>query len=261
MNKRWLACFAMLVSFGCSTFAQVPAVSPVQWGYADTYQVNVLQNLQTVDAVINLENAGFYTPFGNTFPGTGYLCANIYVFGGVAPADPSGEQLAACCTCPISRNGVRSVRASQLIFNPLTRVNLNAASIKVVWTTPRNGVDDPASCGANVAGANNAPNLPATNVIAGLTAGGTPTNNGGFATGGRAWATHWHTIPGGAVPGLPNPLTPVSFGTETRFADAPLSSTERTVLQDNCRFTFGNGSGSGICSGCPTGGAQGASKL
>ena len=112
MNKRLLASSAMLVLFGCSMFAQTPAPAP-GWGYTDTYQLDVLQNLTTADAVINLSNAGFYTPVGSIFPNTGYLCANIYVFGGVAPADPSGEQLAACCSCAISRNGVRtSVRSN-----------------------------------------------------------------------------------------------------------------------------------------------------
>jgi len=241
MNKRWLACFAMLVLFGCSAFAQAPAPAP-GWGYTDTLQVNVLQNLTTADAVINLTNGGFYTPLGSIFPGTGYLCANIYIFGGVAPADPSGEQLAACCTCPISRNGVRSVRGRQLVSNPLTNVTLTAASVKVVWTTPPGGVTNPGSC--------NAAGLPTGNVLAGLNGAGQPTNNGGFATGGRAWATHWHTISG--IP---------AFGTETVFENVPLSAAERNVLNENCAFIVGNGSGAGICAGCPTGGAQSSSAL
>jgi len=243
MNKRWLACFAMLVLFGCSTFAQVPATGPA-WGYTDTFQLDTLQNLTTADAVINLTNAGFYTPLGNVFTNTGYMCANIYVFGGVAPNDPSGEQLAACCSCAISRNGVRSLRARQLVSNPLTNVTLTAASVKVVWTTPAGGVNQingaPPPC--NPAG------LPGANTLAGLNAG-LPTNNGGFATGGRAWATHWHTITG--IP---------AFGTETRFADVPLTNAERNVLNDNCAFIIGNGSGAGQCAGCPTGGAQSGSS-
>jgi len=233
MNKRLLACFAMLVLCGCSLFGQ----AVTGWGYADTLQVNVLQNLTTADAVINLTNGGAYTPVGSIFPNTGYLCANIYVFGGVAPADPSGEQLAACCTCAISRNGARSVRARQLVSNPLTNVTLTAASVKIVWTTPPSGVTNPGSC--------NAAGLPASNVVAGLDGAGQPTFNGGFATGGRAWATHWHTITG--LPG---------FGTETVFQNVPLTAAERNVLNENCAFIVGNGSGAGICAGCPTGGAQ-----
>jgi len=240
MSKRLLACFAMLVLFGCSTFAQVPATGPA-WGYTDTYQLDVLQNLQTADAVVNLSNAGFYTPLGSLFVNTGYICANIYVFGGPAATDPSGEQLAACCTCAISRNGVRSVRASQLISNTLTNVKLTAASVKIVWTTPPGGVT------AAGAGSCNAAGLPTGNTLAGLTGGGQPTNNGGFATGGRAWATHWHVIAG--VP---------PFGTETKFTNVPLTAAERNVLNENCAFIIGNGSSQGICGGCPGNGAQGA---
>jgi hypothetical protein len=238
MYKRLLVACALLVVSAFMAMAQEPAVAPA-WGYEDTYQINVLQNLTTADAVINLTNGGFYTPLGSIFPNTGYLCANIYVFGGVAPADPSGEQLAACCTCPISRNGVRSVRGRQLVSNPLTNVTLNAAAIKIVWTTPPGGVTSPGSC--NPAG------LPTTNVLAALNAAGQPVNNGGFATGGRAWATHWHVI-------APTP----AFGTETRFEEIPLTAAERNVLNENCAFIIGNGSGAGICAGCPTGGAQGA---
>jgi len=240
MNKRLLACFAMLVLCGCSLFAQEPAVAPA-WGYEDTYQLDVLQNLQTADAVINLSNAGFYTPLGSLFTNTGYICANIYVFGGLAPADPSGEQLAACCTCAISRNGARSVRASQLISNPLTNVKLTAASVKIVWTTPPGGVTSAGAGSCNAAG------LPTGNVLAGLNGAGQPTNNGGFATGGRAWATHWHTIAG--IP---------PFGSETKLTDVPLTAAERNVLNENCAFIIGNGSGAGICGGCPGNGAQAA---
>jgi len=235
MYKRLLVGCATLVSLSSVTFAQLAAPAP-GWGYTDTYQINVLQNLTTADAVVNLTNAGFYTPASSVFPNTGYLCANIYVFGGVAPADPSGEQLAACCTCPISRNGVRSIRGRQLVNNPLTNVTLTAAAIKIVWTTPSTGVGDPSGCAAA--------NLPTGNTLAGNPAGA-PTNNGGFATGGRAWATHWHVIAG--IP---------AFGTETKFTDVPLSATERNVLNQNCAFIIGNGSGAGICGGCPTGGAQ-----
>jgi hypothetical protein len=229
MYKRLLALSAMLLLSSFTGFTQVIATAPA-WGYTDTYQLNVLQNLTTADAVINLTNAGFYTPLGNIFTNTGYMCANIYVFGGVAPNDPQGEQLAACCSCAISRNGVASVRGRQLVSNPLTNVTLTAASIKIIWTTPPGGVNS-SSC--NPAG------LPAGNVLAAA-------QNGGFATGGRAWATHWHT-----VPGIP------AFGTETKFTNVPLSFAERNVLNENCAFIIGNGSGAGRCAGCPTGGAQG----
>jgi len=236
MLKRMLAPCAMVALFCGTVFAQTPPTPPA-WGYDDTYQLNVLQNLQTADAVVNLSNGGYYTPFGNIFTNTGYMCANIYVFGGVAPNDPQGEQLAACCACPISRNGAASIRGRQLVANPLTNVTLTAASIKIVWTTPTNG----AAAGTPTC---NPAGLPTGNTIA------TTAGNFGFATGGRAWATHWHNIPG--IP---------AFGTETQFTNVPLSPAERNVLNENCAFIIGNGSGAGRCLNCPwTGGAQGAAN-
>jgi len=234
MYKRLLVGCATLVSLSSVTFAQVAAPVPGVWGYTDTYQLNVLQNLTTADSVINLTNAGAYTPPGNVFTNTGYLCANIYVFGGVAPNDAQGEQLAACCSCAISRNGVASVRGRQLVSNPLTNVTLTAASIKIVWTTPVGG---PTQSACNPAA------LPGANTIAPVNSG---TSNG-FATGGRAWATHWHTVPS-------------AFGTETQFTNVPLTAPERDVLSNNCAFIIGNGSGAGRCAGCPTGGAQAAAS-
>jgi len=205
--------------------------------------MDVLQNLTTADSIINLSNAGFYTGPGELFPGHGYLCANIYVFGGIAPDDPQGEQLAACCSCPISRNGVTSIRGRALTGNTLTNVTLTAAAIKIVWTTPPGG-ESATNCNpAGLPGANTRSELaPGPNPAA-----GTLVNPGGFATGGRAWATHWHTVPS-------------PFGTETKFTNVPLSAQERTVLNQNCAFIIGNGSGKGRCAGCPLtgGGAQGA---
>jgi hypothetical protein len=241
---RFVVLCAMLVVLCFTASGQVvgaPAPEPFL-GYVDSYQLNLTQNLNTADAAINLSNAGAHTPAGNFAIRTGYLCANIYVFGGFNDVDPQGEQLQACCSCPISRNGSASVRARELTRNLLTPVTLHAATLKIVWTVPAGGPNS-TSC--------NAAALPTTNLLAG--APPAPANYGGFATGGRAWATHWHAL---GTPEIPLP----AFGTETQFTNVPLSPAERDVLNNLCGFIQGNGSGFGICPGCPTRGAQGPGR-
>jgi len=248
MSRPFLALGAMTVVFSSAAFAQHgPAVAPA-WGYWDTFQVNNLTNLQIADGVVNLTQAGFHLQPGQLGINQQYLCANIYVFGGIGPIDPSGEQLQACCSCPITRNGTRSVRARQLVSNLLTPIGtqMTSANIKIVWTTPPGGPNAPASC--NPAG------LPATNLLAAAPATGATA--GGFASGGRAWATRWHqplTVPG-------SPATP-GFSSETAFEKVPLSAAETNLLNQFCGFIQLNGSGFGICPGCPTGGAQGADRM
>jgi hypothetical protein len=230
----------IVVSLSFAAFAQRPAVAPAL-GYEDTYQLNVLQNLTTANGVVNMTNAGFHQSAGAVAINTGFLCANIYVFGGIGPVDDSGEQMQACCTCPISRNGTRSVQARQLTSNLLTPVTLRSAAVKIVWTVPPGGPSSPLSCNASL--------LPAANLLA--TAPPAPANYGGYASGGRAWATHWHNIPS----------NPAAFGTETEFTTVPLSLAERNLLANTCGFIQANGSGFGVCAGCPTGGAQGAGRF
>lgn len=241
MYRQCLALCAMLVLLSCAALAQNGAL-----GYPDSFQVNYVPNLQGSDAVINLVNGGSHVPAGNLFIGTGYLCANIYVFGGDigSAIDPQGEQLQACCTCAITRNGSASVRASQLTQNLATRAVLGSTTIKIVWTGPvggpNSGVCDARRLPGDVDPLYGRPPAPA--------------NYGGFATGGRAWATKWHA----AIPASNGrPGTP-AFGTETEFSNVPLSPQERDILASNCAFIWGNLSGFGRCPGCPQGGTQGA---
>jgi len=240
MYRRLLALCAMLILTSFAAYADsgsvgTPTPAPF-WGYQDTYQLDVVQNLTTNDAVINLANAGAYAlPAINT----GYLCANIYVFGTNVgnTVDLDYEQMAACCACPISRNGSRNIRARELVSNPFPTGPINAATIKIVWTRP--ATDTAAGC----FGPQNSPlPLPTGNVIAPLPGPGV-----GFATGGRAWATHWHV-------GLPS--TP-AFGTETQFTSAPLSAAEASLLSNSCTAIWTQfGSGLGRCPAqCGRGGA------
>jgi hypothetical protein len=255
MYRRLLAALAMLAMFSLTAFAQVGVAPAPFLGYQDTYQINVTQNLLTADAIVNIVNAGAHTPTGSFFPGTGYICANVYVFGHqgspFGTGDPQGEQLQACCACPISRNGSVSLRARELAGNPGTPIlaTWNAATIKIVFTGPLQGPNlSPAQVNNACLFPNSpvlptsAPILPGTNLLYGVPPA--PANFGGFATGGRAWATHWHAFG--------TPTVPVNaFGTETAFEKVPLSAAERDVLNQNCQFVRGNGSGFGQCPGCP----------
>src|SRR5262249_2498383 len=149
-------------------------------------------------------NAGLHrltpiTPLTNT----GYICANVYVF-------TPDEQMAACCTCPVSANGTRSLSARRdLISNPLTGVTPTALTIKLVATTPPGGVNAPFTCNAGA--------LPGGNLLSAIPP--TAATNGGFASGMRAWITNVHVLPvtGGGGSAL-------TFGTETRFEEVGLSA-------------------------------------
>src|ERR687885_781325 len=71
------------------------------------YQVNYVSGGA---GTIRIINPGFFRtgPFDRA-----PLCANIYVFR-------PDEQLLACCSCPVTANGLRTINvATQLLSNPL----------------------------------------------------------------------------------------------------------------------------------------------
>jgi len=217
----------------------VPATPPFL-GYQDTYQIDVFPNLSTADGIINLANSGSNAQATNATR-TGYLCANIYVFAGFFANDPQGEQMQACCSCAISRNGSANVRARDLIRNPAFNnpTALSAATVKIVWTAPVGGANS-TTC----------PTRALPDYRAAIPSG----PDGGLATGGRAWAVKWHSRTG------PTDPLPAAFGTETPFSPAPLSINERNVLNNLCGFIIDAASGAGICPGCPNGGPAGPSS-
>jgi len=229
---------AMLFGLSLTAFAQGPGPGEAPFlGYPDSFQINVVQNLQTADSIINLTQGGAHATVAA--PKSGYMCANLYVFSGYFDADPQGEQMQACCSCPISRNGSANIRARDLIRNPAFNnpIALTGATVKIVWTTPTNG-GGPYSSGGAIC---NPVTLPTAGVAGVLPAAIVP---GSYATSGRAWATHWH-----ARTSPTDPL-PAAFGTETRFESVALSQAERNVLSTACGFIVDFASGAGICPGC-----------
>jgi hypothetical protein len=174
------------------------------------FQVRYASNLNFGDSVVNISNtgaAGAGLQSGTSAATTGALCANVYTF---AP----DEQLIACCSCPVTPNGLRSLSVQQdLISNPLTPAIPTSVVIKILSTTPVGG-----SC-------NNSAAAPGA-LQAGLVAWGTTihANNGGYSL------------------------------TETAFTPATLSSGEFARITQLCQFIAANGSGFGVCRSCRLGG-------
>jgi len=119
---------------------------------SDAFQIRYAANLNVGDSVIDLTNAG--STGGN-------ICANVYAFS-------PDEQLIACCTCPVTPNGLNSLSARRdLTSNTLTGVRPNSIVIKLLASAGVGGVCNAASPGPLVSGL-------------------------------RAWGTTIHLLPSGA---------------------------------------------------------------
>jgi len=190
------------------------------------YKVSYASNLNVGDAMINITNTGALgaaLQSGTSASITGSICANVYAFS-------PDEQMVACCSCPVTPNGLRSLSASRdLINNSLTPATPTSIVIKLLGTVPTGG-----SC------TNSAANVQSTTQASGLV----------------AWATSVHSA-----------VTPPASGqqsgpftiTEHAFVPATLSTGELTRLGTLCNFILANGSGYGICRTCELGGL-GASR-
>jgi hypothetical protein len=178
------------------------------------YQVKYISNLALADSVINItntgSNGGVGLGFGTSAAVPGAICANVYVY------DPS-EEIVACCSCPVTPNGLRSLSAkADLVSNTLTPGVPTAIVVKLVATVPVAG-----SC------ANSA-------LLA-----GTPV----LATGMAAWGTNVHSTVGVGL-----------SVTETAFTPAGLSTSEQARLAYGCGVVANVGSGFGLCASCRLGG-------
>jgi hypothetical protein len=214
-------------------------------GYEDSFQVDYQVNVPAGGAFVNLSNAGSHGSVFSTNHGT--ICANVYVWR-------PDQQLAACCSCPITANEVVSLTGADLANNPLTPGVPSNFSVKIIWTTP---VTD-STCNAA------APINPAISgrpgPLADLEVDNSP-STGRFATGGQAWSVKNHYT-AATTPGT----TPTAGGsnmTETKFASKPLSISEFNANATiGCFFIQNQGSGAGICKSCRLGalGANGATN-
>jgi len=130
--------------------------------------------------------------------------------------DPQ-EELISCCQCSVTPNGLVSLSViKSLISNPLTPAVPTSVVIKAVAST--------GACNPSVV----------------------PDPSGAIAHGLIAWGTTLHLNTSAA--------TPSYSVTETAFSQADLSAPELTHITSFCGFIQSNGSGFGICAGCPASG-------
>jgi hypothetical protein len=145
----------------------------------------------------------------------GAFCVNVYTFS-------FDEQMASCCSCPVTPNGLVSLSVQKdLISNTLTPAKPASGVIKLLATVPVGG-----SCAGSAAGV------------------GTAT----LAPGMVAWGTTNHS----------GPVSGSFTTTETAFTPSTISASELSHLGRVCSFLMGQGSGFGLCHSCPTLGGQGA---
>jgi hypothetical protein len=173
------------------------------------YQVKYAANLNVADSLFNIANTGARgaSPYGPGIDGAvGAICANVYAFS-------PDEQMIACCSCPVTANGLMSLSAQRdLISNTLTPIVPTSILVKVVATDAKGGKCD------------NSARL---------------WEYGEQVTGLALWGTTVH-LPQGAV-------------TETAFTPATLSPDEATRLRNLCTLMYANGSKYGICKSCQLG--------
>lgn len=195
------------------------------------FAVNYASNLHLGDGVVNVTNtgasAGTSTPLVNR-NSYGDICVNAYVY---AP----DQELAACCTCKVTPNALKSWpiiygpnsllanTRNGFVLDAIRRGN-NSVVIKLLATVA-SGIsgNDPNSSFCPNPG----------NVISTI---GRPT------TGMVAWGTHSH----------PTNTATVAI-TETQFVNSTLSVGEFRKLVDDCNNLQGGGSAP-LCPGCQYGG-------
>lgn len=189
------------------------------WSLDGSFQVRYASNLNVADSVVNITNSGARgagLPSGTSASTTGAICVNVYAFS-------PDEQMIACCSCPVTPNGLVSISARlDLISNTLTPAVPTSVVVKLLSTVPSGG-----SC---------------TNSAA---------NPGATTPGLLAFGTTVHASPvAGSGPVM----------TETQFLPARLSAGELSRLTQLCTFINATGSGFGICASCRLGGL-GAGRL
>ena len=212
MNLHIVRNTLAVLAFATAAFSQV---SPSNITVDHFYQVRYIANLNVGDSVVNISNGGARgagLAAGTSASTTGALCANVYAFS-------PDEQMIACCSCPVTPNGLVSLSARQdLISNTLTPAVPTSIVVKLVSSRPVGG-----SC------ANSAANM-------------VPDGSGMLA-----WGT---TVKAGVAGGA-------AATVETAFAPASLSAGETARLTALCTFIQANGSGFGICRSCRLGGLGG----
>ena len=200
------------------TLPGAPAVASIHVG--DPFQVSYFSNLQLGDSVINVTNPGTLgagLAAGTSASTTGAICLNVYAFS-------PDEQMIACCSCPVTPNGLVSLSARQdLISKSNTPSVPNSIVVKLLASVPRGG-----SCQGSAASVS-------------------PLN---LASSINAWGTKVHLLGDeGRV-------------TETAFLPATLSSGELERLASLCTFlSAASEQGFGRCNACRVAGLGASATL
>jgi hypothetical protein len=118
MKATKLLCVSTLVVL----FVALAVPSWAQVVANDAYQVNYYSGGVGTLRVINTGQVGSPIDTGTNH---GKVCADIYVFD-------SNQEMLACCSCPITANGLLTVSGTGLLFNPLTGIRPATGVIKIV---------------------------------------------------------------------------------------------------------------------------------
>ena len=192
------------------------------------FQIRYASNLNLGDSYINATNsgaAGAGLAAGTSASTTGAFCLNVYAFS-------PDEQMVACCSCPVTPNGlVKLSVVDDVVYRTLTPAVPTAVVIKLYSTRPQGS-----TCNAATPG---------------------PAQPGLLA-----WGTTLHSYKGPGLAGtkmLETPFLPATLSTRAgELGGSDISELGR--LTQLCGFIQANGSTYGICKSCTIGGL-GAGRL
>jgi hypothetical protein len=194
-----------------------PALAVDPPALLDVLRVNYFDNAGgSTDSFVRITNPGTSRVTTVPGPGSGDLCAMVYVFR-------PDQEFAACCGCKVTPNALLKLSVNRLVSNPLNGSAPSAGVIKIVSALP-NATANTIPGSSTVCDAGAISVTRATNLIP------TPTL--------REWGTHIDDS--GAI-------------TEEEFAGANLSAAEFSALEINCAIAEGTalppgtGSGHGTC--------------
>ena len=193
-------------------------------GPPGSYQLFYAANLQSSDSYIDITNSGangaglFYGTGANI---TGAICVNTYAFA-------SDEQLVACCSCPVTPNGLTTLSVKNDLLNNVVSQQSIPTSISISMT--------------------------ATLPVAGSCIGSSyaPITAQTLAPGMVAWGVTQHSNTSST------PFTDSITG--SAFSPGVLSFNEAIRLQQLCMFINSNNSGYGVCNSCKVGGQEAGKK-